>query len=204
VAWPAAGHRCTVIPASDRDTPAVTKRSGTQRARACQWGCSAPTSRGQDALGCLRRAVAGAERVPGPGGLRAGRGVRDVAGADGYVIGEAPAPIAVVTDNGPCFRGGTFADAFAGDDPLFRHVRTRGRSPQANGVAGRFFGTLKYGHLYRATIGDGNALAVEVSLFRHTCNTLRPHQAPGERTPRAAYPAAGHCDELVAFGGPAT
>jgi transposase len=51
---------------------------------------------------------------------------------------------------------------------------------------------------------DGNALAVEVNLFRHTYNTLRPHQAPGERTPRAAYLGAGHCDERVAFGGPAT
>jgi hypothetical protein len=37
---------------------------------------------------------------------------------------------------------------------------------------------LKYEHLYRATIGDGNALAAEASLFRHTCNTLQPHQAP--------------------------
>jgi transposase InsO family protein len=49
-------------------------------------------------------------------------------------------------------------------------------------------------HLYRATIGDGNALAVEVSLFRHTYNTLRPHQALDERTPRAAYLAVEHCD----------
>jgi hypothetical protein len=32
------------------------------------------------------------------------------------VIGEAPAPIAVVTYNRPCFRGVTFADALAGDD----------------------------------------------------------------------------------------
>jgi hypothetical protein len=64
----------------------------------------------------------------------------------------------------PCFRGVTFADAFAGDDPLFRHVRTRARSPQTNGVVERFFGTLKYEHIYRATIGDGNALAVEVNL----------------------------------------
>jgi hypothetical protein len=40
-------------------------------------------------------------------------------------------------------------------------------------VAGRFFGMLKYEHLYRVTIGDGNALAVE------------------------------HGDERVAFGGPA-
>ncbi|WP_369251587.1 integrase core domain-containing protein [Streptomyces sp. R41] len=56
-----------------------------------------------------------------------------------------------------------FADAFAGDDPPFRLVRTRVKSPQTNGVVERFFGTLKYAHLYRATIadGDGNALAVE-------------------------------------------
>ncbi len=74
----------------------------------------------------------------------------DVVDADDYVIGEAPAPIAVVTDNGPCFRGVTFADAFAGDD--------------------------------------------EVNLFRHTYNTLRPHQALDERTPRAAYLAVEHCD----------
>jgi len=89
-----------------------------------------PTSRGQDALGCLRRAVVEAERVLDLDDLRADRGVMDVVDADDYVIGEAPAPIAVVTDNGPCFRGVTFADAFAGDDPLFRHVRTRVRSPE--------------------------------------------------------------------------
>jgi putative transposase len=92
-----------------------------------------------------------------------------------------------------CFRGATFADAFAGDDPLFRHVRTRVRSPQTNGVVERFFGTLKYEHLYRAAIGDGNALAVEVNLFRHTYNTLRPHQALDERTPDAACLAVEHC-----------
>jgi transposase InsO family protein len=110
-----------------------------------------PTSRGQDALSCLRRAVVEAERVLDLDDLRADRGVMDVVDADDYVIGEAPAPIAVVTDNGPCFRGVTFADAFAGDDPLFRHVRTRVRSPQTNGVVERFFGTLKYERLYRAT-----------------------------------------------------
>lgn len=146
-----------------------------------------PTSRGQDALGCLRRAVVEAERVLDLDDLRADRGWMDVVDADDFVIGEAPASIAVVTDNGPCFRGTVFADAFAGDDPLLRHVRTRVRSPQTNGVVERFFGTLKYEHLYRATIGDGNALAVEINLFRHTYNTLRPHQALGDRTPRQAY-----------------
>jgi putative transposase len=153
-----------------------------------------PASRGQDALGCLRRAVVEGEPVLDLDDLRADRGVMDVVDADDYVIGEAPAPIAVVTDNGPCFRGVTLADAFAGDDPLFRHVRTQVRSPQTNGVVEWFFGALKYEHLYRATTGDGNALAVEVNLFRHIYNTLRPHQALDERTPRAAYLAVEHCD----------
>jgi putative transposase len=159
------------------------------------------TSRGQDALACLRHAVAEAERVLDLDDLRADRGMMDVVDADDFVIGQAPAPIAVVTDNGPCFRGTVFADAFTGDDPLLRHVRTRVRSPQTNGVVERFFGTLKYEHLYRAIIGDGNALAVEVNCFRHTYNTLRPHQALGDRTPRQTYLAhlgasshrAGHC-----------
>jgi transposase InsO family protein len=44
-------------------------------------------------------------------------------------------------------------------------------------VVERFFSTLKYEYLYRAIIGDGNALAVELGLFRRTYNTLRPHQA---------------------------
>jgi putative transposase len=42
--------------------------------------------------------------------------------------------------------------------------------------------------------GDGNALAVEVNLLRHTHNTLRRHQALDERTPRAAYFVVEHCD----------
>jgi putative transposase len=146
-----------------------------------------PTSRGQDALACLRRAVVEAERVLALDDLRTDRGEMDVVDAGDLVTGQAPAPIAVVTDNGPCFRGTVFADAFASDDPVLRHVRTRVRSPQTNGVVERFFGTLKYEHLYRAIIGDGNALAVELGLFRRTYNTLRPHQALDDRTPRQAY-----------------
>jgi putative transposase len=64
---------------------------------------------------------------------------------------------------------------------------TRIRRPQTNGVVERFFGTLRYEHLYRAIIGDGNALAVELGLFRRTYNTLRPHQTLDDRTPRQAY-----------------
>ncbi|MGH3327182.1 MAG: hypothetical protein ACRDPT_05170 [Streptomycetales bacterium] len=128
------------------------------------------TSRGADALGCLRRAVGEAECVLDLDDLRGERGRMDVVDGDDFVIGEAPAPIAVVTDNGPCaFAGFVFAE----------------RSPATN----RCCDTPV---LYRATIGDGNALVVEVNLFRHTYNSLRPYQALHERTPRAAYLAVEH------------
>ena len=77
--------------------------------------------------------------------------------------------------------------AFAGEDPLLRHVRIRVRSPQTNGVIERFFGTLKYEHLYRAPIDDGGALAMETARFRDIYNRIRPHQSLGDRTPRDAY-----------------
>lgn len=146
-----------------------------------------PTSRGPDALECLRRAVAEAERLIGPEQLRAERVLDDVLGEDGSPVSRVPVPIAVVSDNGPCFRSQAFALAFVGEDPLLRHVRTRVRSPQTNGVVERFFGTLKYEHLYRAHIIGGDSLAVESNWFRQTYNTVRPHQALGDRTPKQAY-----------------
>ncbi|WP_187683277.1 integrase core domain-containing protein [Nocardia wallacei] len=99
----------------------------------------------------------------------------------------APAPIAVVSDNGPCFRGEVFKTAFDGPDPLLRHVRTRVRSPQANGVIERFFGTLKYEHLFRGVIADGDALDMEIHRFRVIYNTIRPHQAIDDRVPGTAF-----------------
>jgi putative transposase len=146
-----------------------------------------PTSRGADALSCLRQAVAEATRLTRLADLRADRATTPVPNSAGTIVGHAPVPIAVVSDNGPCFRSETFAQAFTGHDPLLRHVRTRVRSPQTNGVVERFFGTLKYEHLYRAMIGDGDALAVEVNWFRQVYNTIRPHQALDDRTPHAAY-----------------
>ena len=36
-------------------------------------------------------------------------------------------------------------------------------------------------------MNDGDTLAVDVAVFRQTYNTLRPHQALADRTPREAY-----------------
>ncbi len=155
--------------------------------KCCLAATLTPTSRGADALACLRLAITEAERLLGVDDLRADRGVMDLIDAAGYLIGQAPAPIAVVSDNGPCFRGDVFKSAFEDDDPLLRHVRTRVRSPQTNGVIERLFGTLKYEHLYRSPIDDGDALAVDINRFRQIYNTIRPHQAFADRTPRDAY-----------------
>ncbi|WP_432522812.1 integrase core domain-containing protein [Kineococcus sp. SYSU DK006] len=84
----------------------------------------------------------------------------------------------------------TFAQLFTGPDPLLRHVRTRVRSPQTNGVVERFFGTLKYEHLYQTRLADGDGLAVECNLFRPIYNTPRPHQGIGDSTPHATYLAS--------------
>ena len=60
-------------------------------------------------------------------------------------------------------------------------------SGRRHGVIERFFGTLKYEHLYRAPIDDGGALAMETARFRDIYNRIRPHQSLGDRTPRDAY-----------------
>jgi putative transposase len=148
-----------------------------------------PTATAADAVACVDLAVAEAQQILGLGDLRGDRGLMDVVDDTDTVIGQAPAPIALVSDNGPCFRSGTFAELFTGDDPLLRHMRTRVRSPQTNGVIERFFGTLKYEHLYRGIIGDGAALDMEVHRYQHIYNTIRPHQALSNRTPYDAYRA---------------
>jgi transposase InsO family protein len=111
----------------------------------------------------------------------------DVLDAEDNVIGHAPAPIAIVSDNGPCYRGKDFQTLFTGHDPLLRHIRTRFKSPQTNGVVERFFETLKYEHLFRGYIGDGDALDMEAHRFQLIYNTIRPHQTLTDRTPKQAY-----------------
>ena len=86
-----------------------------------------------------------------------------------------------------CFRGAVFAEAFTGEDPLLRHVGTRVRLPQTDGVIERFFGSLKYEHLFRSPIADAGALVAEVNRFRQMYNTIRPHQALADRVTADAY-----------------
>lgn len=42
-------------------------------------------------------------------------------------------PLRIVSDNGPCYKSGTFAKMIAGNH-ILEHVRTRRKSPHTNGV----------------------------------------------------------------------
>ncbi len=91
-------------------------------------------------------------------------------------------PVALVTDNGPCFKSARFA-AYIEKRPELIHIRTRRKSPGQNGVRERAFGSLKYEHLYRLEIDDGHTLGLEVESYRQLFNQIRPHEAIGMRRP---------------------
>lgn len=91
-------------------------------------------------------------------------------------------PVALVTDNGPCFKSRRFA-AFVDARPELIHIRTKRKSPGQNGVRERAFGSLKYEHLYRHEIDDGHQLGLEVESYRQLFNTVRPHQSLAGRRP---------------------
>jgi putative transposase len=96
------------------------------------------------------------------------------------------APLVIVSDNGSAYRSALF-DRFIRAHPFMSHVRTRYRSPQTNGVVERFFGSIKYEHLYREEIHSGVELADEISTYLDLYNVTRPHEAIGFRRPLDLY-----------------
>ena len=83
---------------------------------------------------------------------------------------------------GPCFKAARFA-AFIARRPELIHIRTRRKSPRQNGVRERAFGSRKYEHLYRQEIDDGHQLGREVESYRRVFNTIRSHEALGQKRP---------------------
>jgi transposase InsO family protein len=131
-----------------------------------------PTQNHRDAITALEIALAETERLLGRPLLQQ---VTD------DETGEVR-PVAVVTDNGPCFKSARFA-AFIDRRPELIHIRTRRKTPGQNGVRERAFGSLKYEHLYRHEIDDGHQLGVEVERYRQLFNTVRPHRSLAGRRP---------------------
>lgn len=95
-------------------------------------------------------------------------------------------PLVIVSDNGPCYRAELF-ERFIRGHPFLSHVRTRYRSPQTNGVVERFFGSLKYEHLYREEIATAADLMDAIAAYRDLYNTMRPHEGLGFRRPMDVY-----------------
>ena len=95
-------------------------------------------------------------------------------------------PVAIVTDNGPCFKSREFA-RFIDRRPELIHIRTKRNSPGQNGVRERAFGSLKYEHLYRQEIDDGHDLSIETDRYRALFNQVRPHQTLAGRRPHDVH-----------------
>jgi transposase InsO family protein len=90
----------------------------------------------------------------------------------------------VLTDNGSCYRSGTFADALG----EIEHRRTRPYRPQTNGKVERFHRTLAdewaYARLYRSDAERCN----EFTTWLHTYNHHRGHTALGGQPPATRVP----------------
>ena len=61
--------------------------------------------------------------------------------------------------------------------PELRHVRTRVRSPEQNGLRERGFGTLKYELLFPGDIPNALTVVERVEDYHIEYNTVRPHEA---------------------------
>jgi putative transposase len=94
--------------------------------------------------------------------------------------------LVIVTDNGPAMRSIAVARWFRARSHL-RHVRTRHKAPETNGVIERWFESLKYERLYRHDIADGLALGGHVADFLDEFNRIRPHEAIDWQRPFERY-----------------
>lgn len=112
-------------------------------------------------------------------------------------------PVALVSDNGPCFKSARFA-AFIDRHPELVHIRTKRKSPGQNGVRERAFGSLKYEHLYRHEIDDGHDLGLQVEHYRQLFNTVRLHQALAGRRPLDVHLEACTTRETINSNEPET
>lgn len=134
------------------------------------------TETAKDAIAALTAAFAEAERLIGKSLTE------DCVDPD---TGEIE-PLVIVSDNGPAYKSDAFA-AFIRARPWLSHVRTRYRSPQTNGVIERFYGSVKYEHLYRLEIPNGIELGEECEKYRRIYNEIRPHENLGLVPPMEMY-----------------
>lgn len=145
-------------------------------AKVCLTCQASGTQRAEDAVRALESAIHEAESTLGRSLLQ------DCTDPKTGVV----TPLVVVTDNGPAFKSRAFA-RFIVARPYLRHVRTKHRSPQTNGVVERFFESIKYEHLYTLEIENGHVLTQELDAFRDLYNMIRPHESLDFERPMDVY-----------------
>lgn len=136
----------------------------------------ATTQTGVDMIAALEQAIVSAEAL-------LGRPLHD--DCVDPETGEVQ-PLVIVTDNGPAMRSIVVARWFNAR-PHLKHVRTRHKAPETNGVVERWFASLKYERLYRHDIPDGLVLTDHVADFIDEFNRIRPHEAIGWQRPLERY-----------------
>jgi putative transposase len=136
----------------------------------------ATTQTGVDMIAALEQAIAAAEA------LLTRPLVTDCVDVE---TGEIQ-PVVIVTDNGPAMRSIAVARWFNAR-PHLKHVRTRHKAPETNGVIERWFESLKYERLYRHDIADGLALEGHIGDFVDEFNRIRPHEAIDWQRPLERY-----------------
>ncbi len=134
------------------------------------------TQTGRDAVASVQAAVEQAEILLG------GPLIEDLIDPGTGLV----TPIFLVTDNGPCFKGSTFA-RFIVSRPELTHVRTRRRSPQTNGVIERYHGAIKIEQLWRELPADGVQMTRMVDDYRRLFNEVRPHETLSGDRPIERY-----------------
>jgi putative transposase len=148
-----------------------------------------PTARGADPLACLRLAVTEAEQVLDLDDLRADRGLAEVLGPAGEMLGIAPAPIPWCRRTllrGEVFRPRSTDQTSCCDTFAPGAITTDQRRHR------KLVNTLKYEHLFRGVITDGDALDIGGPPIPHHLQL-----DPTAPSPRRSNTSTAHtgCDQ---------
>ena len=99
--------------------------------------------------------------------------------------------LAVMTDNGPCYRSSSWKTAMTGEDPAhprIQHIRIRPYRPQTNGKVERFNRTLLTEWAYARAYTSEKARRAALDKWLHIYNHHRAHSSLGGRTPISRVP----------------
>jgi hypothetical protein len=111
--------------------------------------------------------------------------------AEAFFADHGITVVAVMTDNGPCYRSSAWKTAITGDDPThprIQHIRTRPYRPQTNGKVERFNRTLLTEWAYARAYTTEKARRAALDTWLDIYNHHRAHSSLGGRPPITRVP----------------